>query len=301
MRLLVTGSAGLIGTHITAIFRSRGDTVTEFDIKLRDTVGAPLDTRNLEQVQNAAAGCDGIIHLAAVSRVVRAENDPDLCQAINVGGTGNMCRVAASLPEKPFIIFASSREVYGQPDRLPAVEGSPLRPCNVYGRSKVEGERLVAELGRAGVNSAILRFSNVYGWTGDHPDRVIPAFARRAATGGSITVNGPDCLFDFTHVDDVAEAIVTAVDRMASGDRLPPIHLASGTGTTLGELAQLAADVSRKSLDIGVGPSRDFDVSRFVGDPGLARTMLGWTGGTTLATGFQRLVREFEEIEAAIA
>jgi UDP-glucose 4-epimerase len=184
---------------------------------------------------------------------------------------------------------------------LPVAETHPIRPRNVYGRSKADGERLITGLGDASPNAAILRLPNVYGSTRDHPGRVVPAFARQAALGGHIVVNGPDRRFDFTHVDDVVTAIGHMMDMMLRGAHLPPLQLASGIGTSLGELAQLAVAVSRRPLDISVGQAKSFDVDGFVGDPALARTLLGWTCATNLETGFRRLVREFAASNAGKA
>jgi nucleoside-diphosphate-sugar epimerase len=301
MKVLVTGSAGLIGSRLTAVLRARGDAIVAFDLRACDNGGGARDIRNAEQLLQAASACDGIIHLAAVSRVVDAESDPGLCHEVNVGGTRNVSRAASELPSRPFVIFASSREVYGNPDALPVTEGHPIRPCNVYGHSKAEAERLIAGLGDAGPNAAILRLPNVYGSTRDHPGRVVPAFARQAALGGHIVVNGPDRRFDFTHVDDVVNAIVRTMDMLSGGARLPPIQLASGIGTSLGELAQLAATASLRPLDVRVSQARSFDVDGFVGDPALARTLLGWTCATGLESGFRRLVMEFAASDAGKA
>lgn len=297
LKFLVTGSAGLIGSHVAGLLEARGDTVVGFDISPRDHHHG-LDLRNREHLRAALRGCDGVIHLAAVSRVVTAEENPALCEAVNIGGTRNICEEVAELSPRPFVIFASSREVYGHADRLPVSESARLQPCNVYGRSKLAGEQLMSRLAGAGTNVLVLRFSNVYGSTGDHADRVIPAFARRAAGGGRITVNGTGCVFDFTHVEDVAAGVITAVGCLAQGQRLPTLHLASGIGTTLGELAGLAAAASRRPLEVTTGPARDFDVDRFVGDPDLARRILGWTCGISLRDGFDRLVAEFAEMQA---
>lgn len=293
MRILITGSEGLIGRHLAAVLEAEGFEVVRFDLRLDDAEGRPLDTRHRDLVERAIAGCDGVVHLAALSRVVWGERDPDACTQINVEGTRNVYDAVMAASPRPFVIFGSSREVYGLPDRLPVDEDAPLRPCNVYGRSKVEGERLTEALSDAGVRTSILRFSNVYGWTGDHPDRVVPAFAREAAVGGAIHVDGSDCLFDFTHIDDVVPALRRTMNLLAEGRRLPALHLVSGIGTTLGELGRMARDASGGQLDVSEMPPRDFDVARFVGDPVRAAEHVGWTPKTDLASGFAALVAAF--------
>ena len=144
-RILITGSEGLVGSALRAALEARGTEVAGLDVRgAGDEEG---DVRDAERIRQAAAGCCGIVHLAAVSRVVWGERDPENCWAVNVGGLRNVLAAAATVRAKssgrPWVVFASSREVYGQPDRLPATEDTPLRPINVYGRSKVEGERLV--------------------------------------------------------------------------------------------------------------------------------------------------------------
>lgn len=228
MKLLLTGASGLIGTKLAALLESKGIELVRFDKTLTTDDGRRLDVRDAALVEQAVNECDGVIHLAAVSRVIWGERDPELCNAVNIEGTRTLYKAVAASPKRPFVLFASSREVYGRPDRLPTTEDMPLTPLNVYGRSKCEGERLTRELEECGLPVAIVRFSNVYGWIGDHNDRVIPAFARQAAMNGKIFVEGSSCLFDFTHVDDVVPAIERTLYALASERRLPPLHFTSG-------------------------------------------------------------------------
>lgn len=293
MKVMITGSSGLIGRHLGASLARRGIEVAGFDIRETDQDGRSRDVRNADQVENAIAGCDGIVHLAAVSRVLWGQRDPELCRSVNVDGTNTLYRAAAASNKRPFVIFGSSREVYGHPQTIPVAEDCAVNPCNVYGETKVQGEILTHDLSAAGLNSAVFRFSNVYGWAGDHHDRVVPAFAREAASGRKIRVDGKDCVFDFTHIRDVTRALVRAVEAMSLGERLPPIHLVSGQGTSLGELADLAVRTSDNGLEVVANPPRDFDVARFCGDGARARDILGWQPEISLESGFARLVDDF--------
>ena len=208
-RILITGSEGLVGSALRMALEARGAHVTGLD--LRGSEGEEGDVRDAGRVRDAADGCHGIVHLAAVSRVVWGEREPETCREVNVGGLRNVIAAAsagrAESSRRPWVVFASSREVYGQPGRLPVTEDAPLRPINVYGRSKVEGERLVEAARDEGLRAAIVRLSNVYGSTRDHPDRVVPAFARGAVTGSALRVEGADHTFDFTHIDDTTRGI----------------------------------------------------------------------------------------------
>ncbi len=246
------------------------------------------------RVQRAIQGCQGIIHLAAVSRVVWAERNPELCRSTNVGGLHNVLAAARASERSPWIVFASSREVYGQPESLPATEDCPIRPMNVYGRSKVKGEQLIAAARRDGLRACVIRLSNVYGSVADHDDRVVPAFARRAVAGLPLRVDGPDHSFDFTHIDDIVRGIVSLAQSLLKGNPPPPpIHFASGQATTLEELARMAIRIADTSSRIHLAPPRTFDVSRFFGTRDRAGTLLNWEPKVSLITGLTRLIADF--------
>ena len=249
--------------------------------------------RDARRVRQAVAGRHGIVHLAAVSRVVWGERDPETCREVNIGGLRNVVAAARSQKRQPWIVFASSREVYGQPDRLPVVEGAPLRPINVYGRTKAEGERLVMAARDDGLRTAVVRLSNVYGSTRDHADRVVPAFARNAVMGGALRVEGADHAFDFTHIDDAVRGIASLIRALTGGEAPPPIHLLTGCPLTLGKVAALAVELAGTGAPIVQAPPRSFDVSRFCGDPSRARRLLGWIPCVTLSQGLARLIRDF--------
>lgn len=300
-RILITGSSGLIGSALTTLLKARGVAVRGFDLSANDQSRG--DVCDLAQIQRDITDCDGIIHLAAISRVVWGERDPELCRATNVGGVDNVLKSAAVSKRRPWVIFASSREVYGQPDRLPASEECPLRPVNVYGRSKSEGEGLIETARRNGLRACIIRLSNVFGTIDDHADRVVPAFARAAVMGEALRVDGAGHTFDFTHVDDVARGIVTLADLLQAGEAPPPpIHFVSGRPTTLGELARMAIDIAASPSPVRLAPPRTFDVSTFYGDPSRARAILGWSPQMSLHQGLGRLIKDIRtEMEAELA
>jgi nucleoside-diphosphate-sugar epimerase len=291
-RLLVTGSSGLIGRAVVKALRAAGVDVVGVDLREQDT--HRVDIVDTARVEPHLEGVSGIIHLAAVARVTSAEEDPDGCRAVNVDATDGILALAHRAREKPWVLFASSREVYGEQDTLPVKEDAPLRPKNVYAKSKFDGERLVEAARRDGLQTASVRFSNVYGSVDDYPDRVIPAFAAAAVRGGAMHVDGGDCELDFTHVDDVAEGVMRVVELLARGERnLPPVHLACGRGTTLLALARLTNEINGRRARIVEGSARSVGVRSFVGDPERARALLGWTASTDLRDGIAKLSHEF--------
>lgn len=206
-----------------------------------------------------------------------------------------MVEQALCLESRPWVILASSREVYGRARVLPVTESAERRPINVYGRSKVEAECVVERAQQRGLRAAIVRLSNVYGSTTDHPDRVVPAFARAAVLGQTLSIQGSPNTFDFTHIDDTVRGIARLVVRLEGGEPSPPpIHLVTGRPTTLGELARLAVAIAGSKAPAREDPPRDFDVARFYGDPSLAKGQLDWTPQITIRTGLERLIRDFQ-------
>lgn len=296
--ILITGSAGLVGTCLTTALRAQGIEVIEFDIK--GSGPAKGDILDADRLRDAAARADGIFHLAALSRVVWGQNNPVLCRRTNVEGVRNVLDAAAASPRKPWVVFSSSREVYGQPAKLPVTEDMPLLPMNVYARSKVAGERLVSAARDAGMHASLVRFSNVYGLTSDHSDRVIPAFAREAAMGGRLRVEGSGNTFDFTHIDDVTVGLVSLTKLMTEdGPPPPPIHFVCGKPCTLGELAEKSVALAGTGATTYEAPARDFDVGRFYGSYARAQEMLGWTPSTPLDDGLSRLIADFKAVNSA--
>jgi nucleoside-diphosphate-sugar epimerase len=291
--ILVTGSSGLIGAALSSALGARGYDVRAMDIRKQPSADKQGDVRDFEQVLDAVSGCRGIIHLAAVSRVAWGERDPQRCQAVNVQGTANVIRAALAAPSRPWIVFASSREVYGEPASLPVSEDHALRPMNVYARSKARGEELMDQAREAGLAMATVRFSNVYGSVHDHADRVVPAFCRGAAAGGELVVCGLEHVFDFTHLEDTVRGLLAIVQALEDGETLPAIHLVSGVGTTLAQLAALANRAGGQRARIVDAPERDYDVARFVGDPERAQRLLGWRATITIEEGVRELVKRF--------
>lgn len=289
--VLITGSSGLIGAALVSKLESLGARTIGLDIR-----GAPsisLDVRNSTEAISLWP-LAGIVHLAAVSRVIDGERDRVLCRSVNVDGTRAVLAGALRNSNSPWVIFASSREVYGQQHRLPVKEDAPLLPANTYARSKVEAELVVAEAAAAGLKASIARFSSVYGSVRDYADRVVPAFAAAAATGGSLRLEGAENVLDFTHVDDVVDGLLRMISLLESGDRLSgPIHFVSGLPTKLGDLASLAVGLGRGGTRIIEAEPRPFGVARFWGDPSQAAHVLSWRPTVDLRHGFERLVDEF--------
>lgn len=294
MRIGITGSEGLIGSALRAALVREGHEVRGFDLRGDDARGERGDLRDAAATGRFVEGCDGVVHLGAVSRVIWGEQEPDRCIATNDHGTRHVIDGALAARARPWVLFSSSREVYGEPERLPVRDDAPVVPVNLYGRTKAAAERTTLDARAAGLRTAVLRFSNVYGSTRDHADRVVPAFCRGAARGERLRIDGPLHTFDFTHLDDTIRGVLRTITLLADGERaLPPMHLLTGRPTTLGQLAVMATAAAGWRATFHEAPSRSFDVARFCGDPTRAWEVLGWRAERPLEDGVAALVRDF--------
>lgn len=302
--ILVTGHEGLVGRHLWQTLSEIGYNLKGLDVKSSNVTHFG-DITNQNDLKNSICGCSGIVHLAAVSRVIWGQQEPDICNKVNAQASQNLLRLACSSSQKPWVLVASSREVYGEPVTLPVKEDAPLKPINVYGRAKVEMEQAAQSAREAGLNTAIVRLANVYGCTEDHDDRVLPAFCRAASQGTPLRVDGNEHTFDFTHISDTVEGIKLIVEQLDKGENnLPPMHLLPGIGTTLLEAAEMAVRAAGSESKINEAQSRDYDVSRFIGDPKKTKALLGWEPKILPQEGIGDLVSRFQmkfQVEAIAA
>jgi nucleoside-diphosphate-sugar epimerase len=297
--VLVTGSEGLIGRALVQVLEGWGCRVRRLDLRLPFGHEGKVDVRSEAAVRAAVSGCRGVVHLAAVSRVIWGEWDPALCRLVNEGGTANVLRAASA--SGAWVLFGSSREVYGEPAELPVKEDAPLVHVNVYGKTKIAGEELTTGARASGIKTGVVRFSNVYGDAFDHADRVTPAFARAAATGAPLRLDGSDHVFDFTHVHEVARGAALAAAVLDSGENLPPIHFVTGRGTEMRALADLCVTAGGRGSRVEAGTPRSYDVGRFVGDPSRAERLLGWRASVMPEHGVPALVADYARMPRKVA
>lgn len=279
--ILVTGGLGFIGGHLVDKLADDGfENIRVLDNSRRAVTPTDRwpsrrvkviagDIRILEDVLEAVAGCQVVFHLAAQSNVLGAINDPTYSCATNVGGTLNVL-VAARDSGVKRVVFTSSREIYGDPERLPVPESAKLHPKNLYGASKAAGEMYSQAFASESLQVTVLRLANVYG--ARDRDRVIPLFVNAALRDEPLTIYGGDQVLDFVSVDTVVAALL----RVGMGAYVPgPINIGSGTGTTISELAKRVLDLVPCSSRRVVLPSRAVEVNQFVADLTEAKGALG--------------------------
>ncbi|MGH2638712.1 MAG: NAD-dependent epimerase/dehydratase family protein, partial [Rhabdochlamydiaceae bacterium] len=232
--------------------------------------GDVLDARTLA---NAMKDVDVIVHLAGVSRVEDGEKDPVNCLHVNVEGGYNVAYNAAILKKR--MVFGSSREVYGNPERFPVHESDPKKPISTYGVTKLAIENILGTLSmKYGLRYTILRFSNVYGSERDRPERVVPKFLERAIRGETLELYGGEQTLDFTFVDDVVSVIRHVVDNEATTQG-QDFNVVSGRSTSIFELASLIKRLTNSESDIVTRSSRRFDALGFRSDPTKISNLMG--------------------------
>ncbi len=288
-RILITGSTGFIGSNLAERMLAQGWDLSLLDIKedlsniqsFKDRVEYVHEDirsrRLIDLLRNLKP--DGIIHLAALSRVVWCEEKPDECFSINVNGTNNLLRSISELREKPWVIFSSSREVYGNSKILPVKENFPLSPVNRYAETKCAGENMIRGYSsKLGIKSIILRLSNVYGNERDIPDRVIPKFILNALRGEKITIYGRGKFFDFTFIDDAVSAILRAIKRIENMDagRVETYNICTGKATKLEDLPHLISNITDSEVEVIYKEPRNYEVMGYQGDCSKAREHLGF-------------------------
>ena len=281
MKILVTGGAGFIGSHLVRrLVRERVGSVAVLDNFHRGSVESLADSldeirllradlRESAALREALRGIDLVYHLAAQSSVLGSEADADYTFQTNVSGTFDLLREARSHGVRR-VVFTSSREVYGDPLQLPVPETAPLRPKNLYGASKVAGEAYCSVSGSEGLETAVLRLANVYG-PGD-TDRVIPLFVERALQGRPLVLYGGQQVLDFVWIDIAVEALW----KVGFGDLIPgPVNVGSGQGVTISNLAQRVLGLTGWRSAVKIDSARQTEVTRFVADVTRSQRVLG--------------------------
>lgn len=296
MKILVTGSAGFIGSALKEFLEEQKINIVPFDIK----DDPKYNVKDLGMIKKHISDIDGIVHLAALSRVITAQEQPHECVSTNIGGIANILEAARTRGNNtPWIIFGSSREVFGEPNVLPVTESSPKVPINIYGVSKITGENLCEIYTRFyGLKVRILRFSNVYTSINDHLDRVIPKFILQALKGEDLYINGSgEEQFDFTYISDTVNGIWGCIqDVEINNSVLDDFNLSIGTPVSLKKLAEIIINKAGSKSKIMFNDSRNYDVNHFYASPTKAQDKLGFSPSISIEEGINLAIRDLKKI-----
>ncbi|MGB8213682.1 MAG: SDR family oxidoreductase [Anaerolineales bacterium] len=302
MRILVTGGAGFIGSHIVEeLLRGNASVrvLDNFSTGKRENLEAfqgdleilEGDLRDAEVIKAAIREVDWVFHLAAFISVPQSMLDPESCFAINVGGTVTLLEAARRASVRK-VVLSSSTAVYGNTDKFPTGEETPLLPLSPYALSKQVNE-LYARLYTYTFNLPVtaLRYFNVYG-PRQRPDSAyaaaIPIFARRLVNGEPITIYGDGKQSrDFIFVKDVVRANLCAAASETAGD---VFNICTGRETTLLDLLEELSEVSPRQPEVRFEAPRPGDIYRSIGNPQKAAALLGFRAETSLANGLAQTV-----------
>ena len=298
MRVMVTGGAGFVGSHVVDRLLARGDDVLVVDdLSTGSASNLPPDVE-LEEMDVASPRLvdvasawrpEAVSHAAAQPSVPASMSDPLLDARTNVMGGLNVLKAAVEAVSSQVVYVNTGGALYGEPDYLPCDEGHPLRPVSAYGLSKLTMERYFRILLPPSVALKVLRLANVYGprQSAEGESGVISIFIRRMLRGEPVTIDGDGLQTrDFVYVGDVA-----AAHELALGHPEPlTANIGSGTGVSVNELFGAISKLTGYERSPRRGPPRLGDVKHVVLDVTRARERLGWTATTGLSDGLRRTV-----------
>jgi len=291
-KILVTGGAGFIGSHLCEGLLARGYQVRVLDSLVygkREWVPAPCefiegDIRDMDACTKAAAGMDGVLHCAAMSRSGPSQEQIDVCTGANITGTQNMLLAARDAGVKRFIYSGSSTYYGNRPP--PHREDDPADILNIYGLTKRVGEQYTLLFDQDfNLTSVVLRYFNVYGprqpQTGAYA-LVLGIFLHRAADGNVLEIHGDGSQRrDFVHVRDVVAANIAALESDVRGT---VFNVGSGTSLSVKELADMI------SPDQIHTEGRKGDSLATLADISKIKAALGWTPKVSFVEGLEELL-----------
>jgi UDP-glucose 4-epimerase len=301
MRVLVVGGAGYIGSVTVDQLVDGGHEVTVLDSMVsghRDAVNggaelASFDIRAEDQLHQlfAANSFDAVVHYGGYVQAGESVRQPGRYFSNNVSGTIALLNAMVAFGVTRFV-FSSSAAVYGDPEKVPILENSPMRPVNPYGETKAVVEHLLPWYENAhGILSVSLRYFNAAGATAargeDHrPETHLIPNILQAALGlrPSVTLFGTDyptpdgtCIRDYVHVSDLAEAHLLAIEKTEVSSAA--YNLGSGSGSSNREVIEAARRVTGGDFAVIEEARRPGDPPELVASPERARAELGWTPG----------------------
>ena len=300
-KILVTGGAGYVGSHVVKALRDAGETPVVFDnlsTGLRENLLPDIpfilgDILSSELLKQAMSGVDSIIHMASHKAAGESMTDPGKYATNNLTGTINLLNAAAEANIN-YLVFSSSAAVYGEPKYLPMDEEHPTEPLNFYGYTKLEIENLLGWYSKLkGIRFASLRYFNAAGYDIDgeifglekEPNNLIPIMLETIigkreevmVFGSDYDTDDGSCIRDYIHVNDLAEAHLSALGYLKSQNLNLVVNLGTSKGLSVLELLRIARKVSGTEFKYTLGPRRAGDPAVVLAEAGLAEKLLEWT------------------------
>jgi UDP-glucose 4-epimerase len=311
-KVLITGGLGFIGSNLARRLVDLGAAVTlvdslvpeyggnRFNIDgLEDRVRVNIsDVRDPYSLRTHLAGQDFLFNLAGQTSHLDSMEDPFTDLEINCRAQLSILETCRQFNKTVRIVFASTRQIYGRPERLPVDERHPLRPVDVNGINKLAGEfyhRLYHDVYE--LPACVVRLTNTYGprmRIKDARQTFVGVWIRLLLEGKPFEVWGGQQLRDFTYVDDCVDALLLAAVRTEAAGQV--FNLGGGEVTSLVDLARLLVDLN----GVGHFEQREFpadrkriDIGDYYADDALIRKTLGWRPSVSLRDGFKRTLDFF--------
>lgn len=298
MKVLVTGGAGYIGSIVAEQLIASGHRVVVYDDLshgYREAVPkqaefARANVGDREALDQALSGVDAVMHFAGLIEAGESMKRPEAFFRANTANTLTLLETMLAHKVK-MMVFSSTAAVYGDPERVPIAEESPLRPTNAYGESKLMVEQMLAWFHRIhGLSYCALRYFNAAGATKERgeahqPETHLIPLVLQAAMGrrDQVMIYGNDyptpdgtCVRDYIHVSDLATAHLLGLDALKNRTRLI-YNVGTGTGASVREVVEAAREVTGRKIPAKMEPRRAGDPAILVASSDRIRRELGWT------------------------
>lgn len=288
MKVLVTGGAGFLGSHVLEEMIDREHDVVCFDLQpspfCRSVVG---DLLSMDDLVNATKGVDAVCHLGAIGDVYLAFEKPQLAAAVNATGTANLMEACLANGVGK-VVYASTWEVYGPPQYEPLDEAHPCNPDHPYNVTKLAGEQIAMAYDRLkGLPVIALRLGTSFG-TRMRGNSVFSIFIKKALASDPITIQGTgEQGRQFVHARDAAKAFAMA---MGSSVRAESFNIVPSRSVSIKELAEMVA--RRIPTDVTFTPARAGDIHPAKVSAAKAGSMLGWEPTMSFEDGLAEIIRE---------
>jgi UDP-glucose 4-epimerase len=305
VKVLITGGAGFIGSHVADALILAGHTVAIVDdLSTGNRAWLPpkaafyeLDIRSEELGKVfAAERPDAVSHLAAQASVGRSVTDPAFDASVNIGGGLNLLDCCRRFDVRRMIYSSSGGAGYGDTDLIPTAEAHPTRPASPYGITKVAMEQYLEAWGALwGMNGFSLRYANVYGPRQNPQGEagVVAIFCSRLLAGQPLVINGDGFQTrDFVHVSDVAAANLLALERADVAGR---VNIGTGVETSVNAICDGLSKAAGSRVETVHAPERPGEQRRSCLSPQLAERLLGWRPTVLLDDGLAQTLAHFRK------
>jgi UDP-glucose 4-epimerase len=301
MRILITGGAGFIGSHLANELQRRGHYVRVLDdvsggdpARLHEGVNFNRgDVRDLPRLWSLLQGVDVVFHLAALVSVPASVLYPREYNDVNVGGTVTLLEACRDVGSIKRVVLASSGTVYGDHSRQPVYETMETRPAVPYAVSKVAAEQYLFTIGRLShFETVALRIFNAYGpgqpLPPAHPP-VIPQVMQQVLGKGSVVVYGDGSQTrDFVYIDDVVDGLIAAALVPDVNQQI--INVGSGVETAVNDLVAAISAITDLKANVLYNHESTGGLARLVADLHKAKQVLGYRPRTQLEAGLRKLL-----------